>query len=300
MSRPLVSVALPVYNGAEYVDGCIAGVRAQTYENLELVIADAGSTDATGEICRRHADADDRVTYQRASTYRGVHENYQAALEAASGDFVCFVAADDAIDERFIERCMDAHRAEGDLALVFATTAEIPESWRPGSGIPADTSYEDDRLELGSTSPAARLRELIRHLHACNAFNGVHRAEVIRATLPFGGHQGWDRVTLAQIVLRGRCHQLPEHLQYRRVHAAQVSKGLYGARAERLFNRKLPEIAYLESVNLFFKYVRAVVTAPLSAIDKARCLGVVLVRWPLVRRFYIAEEWRLFRARRAL
>ncbi|MGI9659445.1 MAG: glycosyltransferase family 2 protein [Gaiellaceae bacterium] len=299
MSAPLVSVALPVYNGADYVASCIDGVLSQTYGQLELVIADAGSSDDTEAICRSYAANDQRVKYARAASYRGVHENYQAALEGASGDFVCFVAADDAIEPRFIEKCMNAHLANGKLALVFATTAEIPDTWKPEADIPVDTTYEDDTLELDSPRVSTRLRELIRHLHACNAFNGVHRTETIRATLPFGAHQGWDRVTLAAIVMRGRCLQLPEHLQYRRVHEEQVSKGLYGERAERLFNRKLPELAYLESVNLFFKHLRAVVKAPIGLGDKVRCLGVVFVRWPLVRRFYFGDEWRMFRKRRA-
>ena len=210
MSQPLVSVALPVYNGADYVRDCIDSVLAQTYANLELVIADAGSTDETEQICRGYAERDERLKYGRAPGYRGVSENYQAALETSTGDYVCFVAADDAIEERFIEECMAAHDENGPLELVFATTAEIPEHWHPGTGAAADESYDDDALALTSESAPARLTELIRHLHACNAFNGVHRAETLRATLPFGAHQGWDRVTLAQMVLRGRCRQLPE------------------------------------------------------------------------------------------
>ncbi len=298
-SRPFVSVALPVYNGANYLASSVEAVLSQTHTNLELVIADAGSTDETEELCRRYAEADQRVSYTRASAYRGVTENYQAALEATSGDYVCFVAADDAIEPSFVEECVDAHLADGDLALVFATTAEIAQAWRPGSEDGIDNSYEDDRLELTSRSPSERLTELIRHLHACNAFNGVYRASTIRDTLPFGAFQGWDRVTLAAIVTRGRCLQLPARLQYRRVHDEQVSKGLYGERAERLFNRKLPEIAYLESIHLLFKHFATVVHAPLSILDTMRCLGVVAVRWPLVRRFYWSDEWRLFRERRA-
>ena len=297
MNTPLVSVALPVYNGGDYVAGCIEAVLGQSYANLELVIADAGSTDETEQVCRRYAESDERVKYSRAPAYRGMTDNFQAALEATRGDYVCFTAADDAMATEFVESCMAAHLEDGTLALVFATTSEIPPSWRPGAGIAADASYDDDALELTSPRASTRLRELIRHLHACNAFNGVHRAEIIHAILPFDACQGWDRIALAQIVLRGRCLQLPEHLQYRRVHSEQVSKRMYGEQAERLFNRKLPELAYLESANLFFKHLRAVATAPLGPVDKLRCFGVVLVRWPLVRRFYVAGEWRLFRAR---
>ena len=226
MSSPLVSVALPVYNGADYVRSCIDGVLSQTYSNIELVIADAGSSDETEQICRDYAARDPRVSYERASSYRGVTENYQAALERTGGDYVCFVAADDAIDERFVEECMSAHLANGTYALVFATTAEIPESWQPNSGLAADETYDDDTLELTSPQASERLTHLIRQLHACNAFNSVHHGDTLRATLPFGAHQGWDRVTLAQIVLRGPCLQLPVHLQYSRVHGRT---GLEGA-----------------------------------------------------------------------
>lgn len=297
--EPLVSVALPVYNGADYLATSIDAVLAQTYANIELVIADAGSTDDTEQLCRRRANTDPRVRYTRAESYRGITENYQAALEATRGDYVCFVAADDAIASTFIEECMEAHDADGDLVLVFSSTAAIAEDWNQASEAGIDVAYDDDTLDLVSASPSARLTELIRHLHACNAFNGVYRASTIRSTLPFGAFQGWDRVTLAAVVTRGRALQLSDKLQYRRVHNEQVSKGLYGNRADRLFNRTLPSIAYFESINLFFKHIGTVLQAPLSPLDKARCLGVVALRWPLVRRFYWGMEWRSFRERRS-
>jgi glycosyltransferase involved in cell wall biosynthesis len=297
--EPLVSVALPVYNGSAYISASIEAVLAQTYANIELTIVDAGSTDQTEEICARYAEADARVTYSRAESYRGLSENHQAGLASCRGDYMCFVAADDAIAPTFVQECMDAHTADGNLVLVFATTAGITADWRADSCTNVDEDYADDTLELTFPRPSDRLTDLIRQLHMCNAFGGVYRTAVIRDTLPFEAFQGWDRVTLAAVVLRGRCLQLPARLQYRRVHHEQASKALHGARADKLFNRKLPEIAYLESVNLFFKQASVVIGAPLSPVDSVRCMLALIVRWPIVRRFFWAEEWRLFRERRA-
>ena len=58
---PAVSVIMPAYNVEPYIDASIGSVRRQTHTDLELVIVDDGSTDATYAIARRHADADRRI-----------------------------------------------------------------------------------------------------------------------------------------------------------------------------------------------------------------------------------------------
>ena len=51
---PLVSIVVPVYNTAEYVEECIQSILSQTYENKELILVNDGSTDGSGEICKRY------------------------------------------------------------------------------------------------------------------------------------------------------------------------------------------------------------------------------------------------------
>ena len=59
--EPLVSVIVPIYNAAEYLERCINSVLGQEYKNFELILVNDGSQDASGEICRAYAAQDERV-----------------------------------------------------------------------------------------------------------------------------------------------------------------------------------------------------------------------------------------------
>ena len=59
--RDLISVIVPVYNAERYLDECIAGIIGQSYADFELILINDGSSDSSGEICRRHAGKDSRI-----------------------------------------------------------------------------------------------------------------------------------------------------------------------------------------------------------------------------------------------
>ena len=59
----LVSIIVPVYNVAEYVGVCIKSLVSQTYKNIEILLVDDGSTDASGDICKEWAERDSRIVY---------------------------------------------------------------------------------------------------------------------------------------------------------------------------------------------------------------------------------------------
>ena len=63
MEHPLISVILPIYNVERYLPLCMESLRAQTYENLELVLIDDGSEDKCAELCGRYARQHKRVTF---------------------------------------------------------------------------------------------------------------------------------------------------------------------------------------------------------------------------------------------
>lgn len=54
MEKPLVSVIVPVYNTAEYVEECIQSILSQSYNNIELILVNDGSTDGSGEVCKKY------------------------------------------------------------------------------------------------------------------------------------------------------------------------------------------------------------------------------------------------------
>jgi len=71
MNKPLVSIVMPVYNSERYIGCAIASVLNQTYENLELILINDGSTDNSLEVCNRYASRDKRVRLETAE-HKGI------------------------------------------------------------------------------------------------------------------------------------------------------------------------------------------------------------------------------------
>lgn len=93
----LLSVIVPVYNVQEYVSYCINSLLRQTYQNLEIILVDDGSTDDSGRICDQFAAEYDRVVvYHKKNGGLSSARNY--GLQYASGEIVAFVDSDDWVD----------------------------------------------------------------------------------------------------------------------------------------------------------------------------------------------------------
>lgn len=92
----LISVIIPVYNVEKYLPACLDSVRAQDYQNLEVLLIDDGSTDGSGEICRRYADKDARfrVLTQR-NQGQGAARNH--GLDQCRGVYIAFADSDDVL-----------------------------------------------------------------------------------------------------------------------------------------------------------------------------------------------------------
>ncbi|MCR5595102.1 MAG: glycosyltransferase [Lachnospiraceae bacterium] len=101
-----VSVIVPVYNKEQYIRACIDSLVAQTYRDIEIILVDDESTDASGAICDEYALLDKRVKVLHASG-EGPAAACKTGTEAASGDYACFVDSDDWVDAEMIERLAD-------------------------------------------------------------------------------------------------------------------------------------------------------------------------------------------------
>ena len=102
MDKPLVSIIIPIYNTASYLDGCIQSAREQSYRNIEIILIDDGSTDESGKKCDEYRKIDDRI--------KVIHQNNgglglarNSGLDIATGKYVTFIDSDDYIDKNLIE-----------------------------------------------------------------------------------------------------------------------------------------------------------------------------------------------------
>lgn len=94
MTDPLVSIIIPSFNHAQYVDNAICSVLDQTYPHWELIIVDDGSSDETPKVLAKYAD-DERMTVVCNIVNRGQSAVVNQALRLAKGEFVCFLPSDD-------------------------------------------------------------------------------------------------------------------------------------------------------------------------------------------------------------
>ncbi len=103
----LVSIIVPIYNVEKYVEKCILSIINQTYNNLQIILVDDGSTDASGEICDFYAEKDQRikVIHQKNA---GLVCARKRGLKEAKGQYIGFVDGDDYIDKIMYEEMLDA------------------------------------------------------------------------------------------------------------------------------------------------------------------------------------------------
>ena len=100
--KPIISVIVPVYNVERYVKKCLDSILVQTFENIEIIVVDDGSTDSSGVICDEYAKRDNRVhVYHKTNGGLSSARNY--GIERATGRYLGFVDSDDYIDPDMYE-----------------------------------------------------------------------------------------------------------------------------------------------------------------------------------------------------
>lgn len=92
---PLVSVVVPVYNVEKYLERCVDSLLRQTYQNLEIILVDDGSTDGSLKIMEKYAKEDDRIHLVQHEKNRGLFQARITGSEAAHGKYIAFVDSDD-------------------------------------------------------------------------------------------------------------------------------------------------------------------------------------------------------------
>lgn len=97
-----VSIIVPVYNTSKYLKDCIESIVNQTYDNIEIIIINDGSTDNSLSICGKYKESDERVILKSIPN-SGVSTARNVGLDLVTGDYVTFVDSDDWIEEDTIE-----------------------------------------------------------------------------------------------------------------------------------------------------------------------------------------------------
>ncbi|MBI1975102.1 MAG: glycosyltransferase family 2 protein, partial [Parcubacteria group bacterium] len=118
MEKPIVSIITPAYDAERYLEDAIESVRAQTFQDWEMIIVDDGSRDATAQIAKRYAERDSRIKYsyqenQRMASARNV------GIQCAVGKYVAFLDADNLFLPQRLERQVGYLEAHQDCGVCY-------------------------------------------------------------------------------------------------------------------------------------------------------------------------------------
>ena len=101
-NETLVSIVVPVYNVENFIEECIESIIRQSYETLQIILVDDGSTDHSGELCKRYVENDTRIELFQTQN-SGVSTARNIGISHARGDYIFFVDSDDMIMDDYIQ-----------------------------------------------------------------------------------------------------------------------------------------------------------------------------------------------------
>lgn len=104
---PKVSIIVPVYNCAKYLKSCVTSILSQTYQNLEIIFIDDGSTDDSLGLLQSYAKSDSRIKVVSQKN-QGLSATRNTGLHKSTGDYVTFVDGDDQIEPTMISNMVNA------------------------------------------------------------------------------------------------------------------------------------------------------------------------------------------------
>ena len=174
-----MSVCIPTYNGADYLEDCLRSALAQTYANVEVLVVDDCSSDDTLRIAQAHAHRDPRVQVLRNPKNLGLVGNWNRCVELARGEWVKFLFQDDLLHPQCVEKLVAEGQDQGRQLVAcdrdFLFDGTIDADYR--------AAYERNRAAIRARLAPAR---------------GASAAEfaALLATSPRHNHLGEPTVTL--------------------------------------------------------------------------------------------------------
>lgn len=227
---PLVTIGLPVYNGAATLAAALSTLIRQEYPNIEIIISDNASTDETVSICEEFARKDTRIRIIKKQTNEGPVANFQTVLDAAAGEYFMWAADDDYWYPQFISRLLPVLQAnEAAGVAMCAVNRQLPD------GSPYDHITFSGKYNPNKFGHLKLLSKILSGAKYNLFIYGLFRVALLKKAMHyFPDVLGGDRQFICQMALACRFAYLDEVL-LTRTHqpkhaeaytAAMIKKGI--------------------------------------------------------------------------
>jgi glycosyltransferase involved in cell wall biosynthesis len=218
---PRITVVTPTYNGGELLEDCIVSVLEQGYPNLEYIVIDGGSTDASLDILRRY---DGRLAYWTSEPDRGQADALNKGFLRATGELVCWLNADDFFYPGALAAAAEAYQGDPDAPFYFGNGYRVDRSGRKLTEFFPDghVHFRREAIVFGLNcvlQPSTFIRR-----------TALEQVDLLDADL----HYGFDTDLWIRLSALGRPHPIRKHLAASREYGkTKTSTGSF-ARAEEL------------------------------------------------------------------
>ena len=282
--RAGVTIGMPVYNGAPYIEQALAGVLGQTYKDFTLIVSDNASDDGTWDILESWAARDDRIVLHRQAANIGATANFRYVLDQCQTDYFMWHACDDWLQDRFLEALLGVFAQNPDCKLACASIEKVNAQGRGFASVAFPAPLPTGRL--------GRLRcQLVNSEPAW--IYGLFNAKVLKEKqvwgMKFGHAWGADMVILVSFILDDEVCGTNEAGFFQRF--TGLSSELYAPKS------RLEKAAY--HVRLFYFHYRILLTARLTVTEKLRSVPWVFkhaYRRPITMKTLVKKPLkRLFR-----
>ncbi len=235
----LISIIVPVYNIEQYIERCVKSIQRQTYENIEIILVDDGSTDESGSICDCFAENDSRIRVIHKEN-GGLSDARNAGINASLGKYIMFIDGDDEIlpesAESLLEHLIKTH------AVVARCRMEKIE---PDKKYPTKNyNYDAPYIEL---SGLEAMKKLFLNEIDCSACLGLYKKECFhRLRFPLG-KTNEDFAVLYQIFDKAEKVIYIEKILYRYIYRENsITSTAFNVRSFDKFYNCMDMIEYVE------------------------------------------------------
>ncbi len=287
---PLVTIGVPVYNGAAMLGDMLASLEAQTFKPFKVVICDNASTDQTPDIAQAFCARDPRFTYHRNPENIGAAPNFNRVWDIDhSTPYYKWAAHDDSYAPTYLERCVEVLEREPDVVISYPITvmkAEMGDSDAPDRLVLRHAVIDAFADEHGrpcwtlgplalceGPDPAGRLSEFLNKNANCFEIFGVMRVSALLKTPLHRSYYGSDRALLARLVVIGPFRQVQEPLYINHFHK-HASRGMSRAKQRTWIDTKGG--VRFRIASMYADILSGPRDAGLPVRDQARCAAVTL------------------------
>ncbi len=242
---PLISVVIPCYNQGKYLDEAVDSVLNQTYENIEIIIVNDGSTDEfTNELLSAYERPKTRVVH---TENQGLAEARNVGIRNAKGKYILPLDADDKVAERYCEDAVGVLEGDKGIGIVYC-----------------EAEYFGDKQGKINLPDYSLKNILTRNIIFCTAF---FRYEDWKNTAGYDpkmkyGNEDWD-FWLSLIEKGVTIYKIPKTYFFYRIKSSSMLKDLVRDQEKRYYTRKQ---VFLNHTELYLQYFED----PLNLYHKAK------------------------------